>query len=152
MTQALWVAVMGENPSGFIGEQAGDLLRPVEQVSWDDCQDFLGRLNAVEAALAARLPIEAEWERACRGETLGATWVGGLSEEKTARKLDAIAWYEGNRGECLHDAEHCVGEITTSGPALDRAPCTSTGAAGDRGARAWGARRCTRADPGEIAA
>lgn len=59
VTQALWVAVMGENPSGFRGERPDDLERPVEQVSWEDCQAFLGRLNAHVAGLAARLPTEA---------------------------------------------------------------------------------------------
>lgn len=91
-TQALWVAVMGSNPSQF----TGDLQRPVEQVSWDDCQEFLGRLNAQVAGLAARLPTEAEWERACRGGTHGPTWVGELSDETTAPALDVIAWYGGN--------------------------------------------------------
>src|SRR4030095_16799264 len=45
VTQALWVAVMGKNPSYFRGEQPVDLERPVEQVSWDDCQGFIERLN-----------------------------------------------------------------------------------------------------------
>lgn len=95
---ALWVAVMGENPSGFRGERPDDLERPVEQVSWEDCQAFLGRLNAHVAGLAARLPTEAEWERACRAGTQGATWVGELSGEEKSPELDAIAWYRGNSG------------------------------------------------------
>ena len=78
VTQALWVAVMGENPSRFRGEQPEDLQRPVERVSWDDCQGFLDRLNAQVPGLAARLPTEAEWERACRAGTTAATWVGEL--------------------------------------------------------------------------
>jgi formylglycine-generating enzyme required for sulfatase activity len=92
VTQALWVAVMGTNPSAF----QGDLQRPVEQVSWDDCQEFLVRLNAQVAGLVARLPTEAEWEQACRGGKREATWVGELSGEETAPELDSIAWYRGN--------------------------------------------------------
>ncbi len=64
-TQELWEAVAGENPSHFKGAE-----RPVEQVSWDDVQGFLERLNALVPGLAARLPTEAEWEHACRAGTL----------------------------------------------------------------------------------
>jgi formylglycine-generating enzyme required for sulfatase activity len=92
VTQALWVAIMGSNPSTF----TGDPQLPVEHVSWHDCQGFLARLDAQIAGLGARLPTEAEWERACRGGTRGATWVGDLSGESTAPELDAIAWYQGN--------------------------------------------------------
>jgi len=102
VTQALWVAVMGENPSGFRGEELDYLERPVEQVSWEDCQVFLSRVNAQVAGLGARLPTEAEWERACRGGTQGATWAGELSGEVKAPDLDAIAWYRGNSGGRTH--------------------------------------------------
>lgn len=102
VTQALWVAVMGENPSEFRGERPDELERPVEQVSWDDCQVFLERLNVQVAGLAARLPTEAEWECACRAGTQGATWVGELSGEEEAPELDAIAWYGGNSGGETH--------------------------------------------------
>ena len=61
VTQALWKAVMGNNPSYFKG---GNL--PVEQVSWDDCQDFLSKLNRITGK-TFRLPTEAEWEYAARG-------------------------------------------------------------------------------------
>jgi formylglycine-generating enzyme required for sulfatase activity len=102
VTQALWVVVMGENPSRFRGKRPDDLERPVEQVSWDDCQAMIGRLNAQVAGLAARLPSEAEWVRACRAGTTAATWVGELSGWEVAPELDAIAWYGGNSGATTH--------------------------------------------------
>ena len=64
-TQALWQAVMGDNPSHF----NDDLTNPVEQVSWDDVQTFLDRLNELVPGLAADLPSEAQWENACRAGT-----------------------------------------------------------------------------------
>jgi len=99
VTQALWVAVMGKNPSRFRRERPDDLKRPVEQVSWDDCLAFISRLNARVAGLAAGLPTEAEWERACRGETHKATWVGELSGEVKAPERNAIAWYGDNSNQ-----------------------------------------------------
>jgi sulfatase modifying factor 1 len=64
-TQALWVAVMGSNPSYF----SEDANCPVEQVSWEDCQAFCEKLKAMFPGLEARLPSEAEWEYACRAGT-----------------------------------------------------------------------------------
>ena len=63
-TQALWEAVMGDNPSRFKGEN-----RPVESVSWEDCMAFIRKLNALCPGLDLRLPTEAEWEYACRAGT-----------------------------------------------------------------------------------
>ena len=56
VTQELWEAVMGTNPSSFKGAR-----KPVEQVSWDDCQDFIRKLNSLTGQ-NFRLPTEAEWE------------------------------------------------------------------------------------------
>ena len=85
-TQALWQAVMGENPSEFKGDQ-----RPVEGVSWEDCQEFIAKLNELLPGLALCLPTEAQWEYACRAGTRTARY---------AEDLDAIAWYgENSDGE-----------------------------------------------------
>ncbi len=63
-TQALWQAVMGNNPSQFQGAD-----RPVEQVSWWDCKEFIMRLNSLLPGLRLDLPTEAQWEYACRTGT-----------------------------------------------------------------------------------
>ena len=92
-TQALWSTVM-ENPSRFV-----DPDRPVEQVSWDDAQKFVEKLNEI-AGLSLRLPTEAEWEYCCRAGTATATYVGDVEilGQNNAPDLDAIAWYGGNCG------------------------------------------------------
>jgi formylglycine-generating enzyme required for sulfatase activity len=94
-TQVLWEAVMGDNPSRFKSP-----TRPVEQVSWDDCQVFLERLNERIPDLWLSLPSEAQWEYACRAGTETATYAGPLEilGERNAPSLDPIAWYGGNSG------------------------------------------------------
>ncbi len=94
-TQELWEAVMGETPSYFRSP-----TRPVEQVSWEDCQAFVQRLNSQLNGLELSLPSEAQWEYACRAGTIGATYAGDLEilGANNARLLDGIAWYGGNCG------------------------------------------------------
>ncbi len=96
VTQDLWQGVTGENPSYFKSDR-----RPVEQVSWEDCQEFVSKLNQTRSGLALRLPSEAEWEYACRAGTQTATYSGipEILAKYNAPMLDAIAWYGGN---CTH--------------------------------------------------
>jgi formylglycine-generating enzyme required for sulfatase activity len=98
VTQALWQVVMGANPSKF-----KDLSRPVETVSWGDCQKLLERINREVSGGGLRLPTEAEWEYACRAGTATATWIGNLKiHNHKAPELDAIAWYSANSGGETH--------------------------------------------------
>ena len=92
VTQDLWEAVMGSNPSEFKGER-----RPVEKVSWDDCQDFIRKLNELTGA-HFRLPTEAEWEFAARGgnSSRGYKYSG-------SNTLDEVARYRDNSGGETHD-------------------------------------------------
>jgi formylglycine-generating enzyme required for sulfatase activity len=106
VTQALWRALSGASPSRF-GDGPEAPQRPVEKVSWDDAQAVLRALNGAQRAdQVYRLPSEAEWERACRAGTEGATWRGPLdypdSRRSRAPLLDAIAWYTGNSEQKTH--------------------------------------------------
>jgi formylglycine-generating enzyme required for sulfatase activity len=87
VTQAQWKAAMGANPSNFKVDD-----RPVETVSWNDAQEFLKRLNAMNDGYRYRLPTEAEWEYAARAG----------SAADTVADLDAVAWYSGNSGRETH--------------------------------------------------
>jgi formylglycine-generating enzyme required for sulfatase activity len=93
VTQKQWRAIMGDNPSYFKGDD--DL--PVEQVSWDDVQDFIKKLNEKEGIDTYRLPSEAEWEYACRAGTT-TRYSFGDSESN----LGDYAWYKGNSGDKTH--------------------------------------------------
>jgi formylglycine-generating enzyme required for sulfatase activity len=86
---------MGENPSHF-----PSATRPVEQVSWNDCQAFIERLNGLVDGLTLSLPSEAQWEYACRAKTQTATYAGDVEILGTCNApiLDPIAWYAGNCG------------------------------------------------------
>lgn len=90
VTQAQWQAVMGKNPSEFVN--CGSKC-PVENVSWDDIQIFILRLNA-KTGKHYRLPTEAEWEYACRAGT-ASTYCGGNT-------LEEVAWFEGNSDNSTH--------------------------------------------------
>ena len=91
VTQALWQAVMGSNPSHFKG---ADL--PVEFVTWNECQEFIQKLNRLTGS-NFRLPTEAEWEFACRGgnNSCGYKYSG-------SNNLGSVAWYDGNSGNQTH--------------------------------------------------
>ncbi|MBQ7683766.1 MAG: formylglycine-generating enzyme family protein [Bacteroidaceae bacterium] len=91
VTQAEWEAVMGSNPSEFKGAN-----RPVERVSWDDCQTFIRKLNAMTGK-QYRLPTEAEWEYAARGgqKSQGYKYSG-------SNTLGSVAWYDDNSGSETH--------------------------------------------------
>ena len=87
VTQELWKAVMDSNPSYFKGDS-----RPVEQVSWNDCQEFIRKLNELTGK-KFRLPTEAEWEFAARGGRESDNY-----EYSGDKDIDAVAWYWGNAG------------------------------------------------------
>ncbi len=101
VTQGQWQAIMGNNPSYF--KNCGDNC-PVELVSWNDCQEFIRRLNEKEGNNKYRLPTEAEWEYACRAGSTTAFSSGGITELKCGYNpnLDAIGWYCGNSGKKSH--------------------------------------------------
>ena len=91
VTQELWKAVMGNNPSNFKGDNL-----PVENVSWEDSQTFIGKLNDLTGK-RFRLPTEAEWEYAARGgKRSNHTQYSGSSN------IDDVAWYSGNSGSKTH--------------------------------------------------
>lgn len=91
VTQALWQAVMGTNPSKFKGT-----TNPVENVSWNDCQTFIRKLNSLTGK-TFRLPTEAEWEFAARGgkKSKAYKYSGGNNPGN-------VAWYDDNSGDKTH--------------------------------------------------
>ena len=102
-TQRLWKKVMGNNPSYF---KSGDDY-PVENVSWNDCQEFLTKLNsqAPVAGFKWTLPTEAQWEYACRAGTTTELPNGKdlqILGWRNAPVLDDIAWYVGNSSVDWH--------------------------------------------------
>ena len=102
VTQAQWEAEMGSNPSDF-QNCGGDC--PVEQVSWNEVQEFIGRLNARSGGRRYRLPTEAEWEYAARAGTETDTYAGDITEPMgNDPVLNRIAWYGENSGGRTHPA------------------------------------------------
>ena len=93
VTQAQWFAVMGSNPSEFKGDR-----RPVEQVSWDDAQEFIAKLNQLTGR-RYRLPTEAEWEYAARSGGKHEKWAGTSNETE----LGNYSWLNDNSGENTHE-------------------------------------------------
>ena len=91
VTQALWKAVMGNNPSYFKGDNL-----PVERVNWDDCQEFISKLNGITGK-TFRLPTEAEWEYAARGGNKSR----GYQYSGSNNILD-VAWFGNNSGSKTH--------------------------------------------------
>ncbi|MCI7377249.1 MAG: formylglycine-generating enzyme family protein [Bacteroidales bacterium] len=91
VTQELWEAVMGSNPSYFKGAQ-----NPVEKVSWNDCQEFVTELNSLTGR-TFRLPTEAEWEYAARGGNKSRHY-----KYSGSVNIGNVAWYYDNSGSSTH--------------------------------------------------
>lgn len=93
VTQKVWQEIMGNNPSHFKG--CDDC--PVENVSWNDVQEFLKKLNQKYPGKNYRLPSEAEWEYAARGgqQSKGYTYAG-------SNDIGEVAWYAENSGRKTH--------------------------------------------------
>jgi formylglycine-generating enzyme required for sulfatase activity/tRNA A-37 threonylcarbamoyl transferase component Bud32 len=87
LTQEQWQSVMGMNPSKTKGANL-----PVENVSWNDAQEFIKKLNAENDGYTYRLPTEAEWEYVCRAGSTG-DYAGNLNE---------MAWYSSNSDNQTH--------------------------------------------------
>ena len=92
VTQKEWEYIMGDNPSIFKGEK-----RPVDNVSWDDCQVFIKKLNE-QTGKQFRLPTEAEWEFAARGGNLSCGY-----KFSGSNIIQDVAWYCENSNAQTHD-------------------------------------------------
>ena len=94
VTQGQWESVMGNNPSFY--KNCGEKC-PVEQVSWNDIQEFINKLNA-KTGKKYRLPTEAEWEYAARSGGKKEKYAGTSSDGE----LGKYAWYSANSGGSSH--------------------------------------------------
>ena len=90
VTQKQWKAIMGNNPSDFKGDNL-----PVGNVSWDDCQEFIRKLNQLTGKKFS-LPTEAQWEYAARGGKSGGTKYSGSDD------IGNVAWYKDNADRKTH--------------------------------------------------
>jgi formylglycine-generating enzyme required for sulfatase activity len=103
VTQSLYRAVTGRNPSYFkLGDE-----HPVEQVSWDDAQDFIQKLNQYTGKKYT-LPTEAQWEFAARGGTKSRGYLYAGSD-----KIDEVAWYDGNYQQSRHGSQGTTHPVAT---------------------------------------
>jgi len=100
VTQELWTAVMGTNPSCF----KGDLQRPVEYVTWYDCQEFVTKLKELTGK-NFRLPTEAEWEYAARG---GITWFTNYYKFSGSDTCRIVGWYSTTSGGESHPVKQLL--------------------------------------------
>ena len=91
VTLELWEAVMGSKPSSNVGAQY-----PVENVTWEDCQEFISSLNSLTGR-TFRLPTEAEWEYAARGGNKSSHFKYSGSDN-----IGDVAWYSSNSGASIH--------------------------------------------------
>lgn len=98
VTQTQWQAIMNHNPARFTSPNLGNSKKPVEKVSWFDCQIFCQQLSEL-VDREIRLPTEAEWEYACRGKTTTPFYLGATISTEFANYNGEFAYDKGLEGE-----------------------------------------------------